>query len=525
MMRKKIVSFMLCIACLFGVVGCNPKGPDAIPNAIYISLYSGGYGTEWMTSWLKEYNEKNTDYTFVKLQDNREENNTIMAKIMRVPDADIYIQPSSDIWELKNGGYLMDLSSIYDSAAENEEKLIKDKVHNYDLLKSVYGVGDSIYALPYTTSPVGFIYDHDLFVEQGFLIKDGDSLSLGKDGIAGTYDDGLPVTTTEFKELLNKIKEKQYYPFIFSNSGQFHPRGKALAENIWAGYEGVENYKLSYTFEGTYTAKNGDQTVLTGDNGYLFYQDQAFKEGRLKGLDFLLENYLDTSNIHPDYLRVDADESMGRFILSHNKADRIAMIIDGYWWENESKMHFLADEKKNNNPELGFKKRDFRYLPMPMYEGSYSIVNKENYLISAGEGSVIALKTNDENKEKAIKKFLTEYCSDVRLQNFTLKSGAVLPFDYEIDREQAKTLSPYSQNMIEVLQSSTLLTPELYEIASEYGKYNQDPVKRWTLTVGKQSSAAVTSIGKSIKDGVYTYQNYLEALSQTYNVTNWPTKG
>ena len=46
----------------------------------------------------------------------------------------------------------------------------------------------------------GFVYDHEIFYNKGYLFTqaDGETLTVGKDGKAGTYDDGQPTTIAEW---------------------------------------------------------------------------------------------------------------------------------------------------------------------------------------------------------------------------------------------------------------------------------------------------------------------------------------
>ena len=77
-------------------------------------------------------------------------------------------------------------------------------------------------------------------------------LTKGRDGVEGTYDDGLPETYEEFQSLVDRIKYMQLTPFVYSDvieTGLTEP----LAETIWAQYDGMTNYKISYSYEGTYT--------------------------------------------------------------------------------------------------------------------------------------------------------------------------------------------------------------------------------------------------------------------------------
>lgn len=100
------------------------------------------------------------------------------------------------------------------------------------------------------------VYDIDLWKNKGFYIsKDGDftknlkNLSVGRDGVPGTSDDGLPATYEEFAKLMKKLRDDTRKPILYCANGTDYVAN--FLYNYWTDYEGLDEMMLNYTFEGT----------------------------------------------------------------------------------------------------------------------------------------------------------------------------------------------------------------------------------------------------------------------------------
>ena len=111
------------------------------------------------------------------------------------------------------------------------------------------------YSLPLTNNIWAINYDVDLFDTKS-LYKDkngnwcnlsGD-LSVGQDGVEGTYDDGLPVTYTDWLLLLKQIQRADAVPFIWSNQSGYTYH---FTSSVFASYEGKENWDAMTNMDGS----------------------------------------------------------------------------------------------------------------------------------------------------------------------------------------------------------------------------------------------------------------------------------
>lgn len=523
-MNKKFTRISaLALTGLLGVsalAGCNQPNekPWGDKIRIDVSLYSGGYGTDWFIDLANEYNASQDKYYINKLPDNKNDIYQISQKIVAgIKEADLFITNSSDIGSLLKSGKLIDLTEVYNTKHEGEDTDVKGKVQDYELVQRTMGKDGVMYALPYQTGLSGIVYDHDLFEDMGLLFKDNtteNGLTKGRDGVEGTYDDGLPVTYEDFKDLVDAIKVKQMIPFIISDkieTGLTEP----VAEAIWAQYDGLTNYQISYNYNGTYKSPStGAETVITPDTGYKLFSE-GLMEGRTKAATFFKEMLIASDNNYNDVTNTSGwshTDAQGKFLMSHNTDKRVAMIFEGAWWENEAKPSFAADAR-NNGDEWAYGNRDFRMMPIPSFPGESAESAGKNYFDVGGAGTVFALKQNDAEKEAGIIDFLKAYTKDKNLRNFTKRSGALLPYDYEFTPEDVASFTPFTKNMIDILSSPStqLLNTQGYMIAGGMRK----PL-RWDIRINEQSASSLMATMR--KGSVSDYANALKAM---YNSTNW----
>ena len=518
-MRKKVAStcaLLLSIATVASFVGCkreNTDKPWGDKIRIDVSLYSGGYGTDWFVELANKYNASQDKYYINKLPDNKNDLYSISQKIVAgIEEADIFIANISDIGALVNSNKLIDLTEIYNTKHEGEDTSVKDKIYDYDFYYNNFTKDEKWYALPYTDGISGLVYDHDLFTEKKLLLEDestANGLTKGRDGVEGTYDDGLPETYEEFQSLVDRIKYMQLTPFVYSDvieTGLTEP----LAETIWAQYDGMTNYKISYSYEGTYKKPStGEETEITPDTAYKLYSE-GLMEGRLKSAQFLKEMLLNPENTY-NRSGMSHTDAQGVYLTSHT-TKRIAMIVEGAWWENEAKPSFAVDARATGE-QWGYGNRDFRMMPMPSFPGESEESKGKNYFASYGEGSVFGLKQEDKEKEAGIIDFLKEYTKDENLRNFTKCSGAKLPFNYEFSEEDVKSFTPFTRNMLEIMSSPST---QIARVKGFSFVYNYRKPLRWEVRV---NGTTVSSLMNTMRK--CTVSEYGEALKAMYNSENW----
>lgn len=503
---------------------------------ILISCYGGGFGTDWLVSMLNKYNETlDGDYQFVKIQDSLESILTTSQKIISgVGGADIFIRDESDLMTLKTTGKLLDLSSVWTAKpdAAKPERTVKEKFYNAEILESAWTYNNAQYAIPYTMGTSGIVYDHDLFKQKGWLKKDQTTesgLSKGKDGIEGNYDDGLPETVAEYGTLLGKIRDAGMWPYILydgiASAGTDH-----ILNAIWAQYEGVESYRTAYSYNGKmYKPSTGESVTITPETGYKVYTEG---EGKEKAIDFLNEYVF-----YAGYNKTDAyckpekgashTESESKFIYSYDEKARIAMTVNGCWWENEARVTFDTHANRTRNPKVGYGKRDFRFLPLPYIDGQQMPKDESVFSVNTF-GSIFAVKSTDDAKNQAILDFLTYFASDEGLMEFTKVSGIMPAYNFDIDAETLKTLTPFARNYYEIVHSDKvhIICPELYRYLSPLNYTSTNAPKPWNMTVEKVDYANVYSVYRAkntdTQEEVLSWSEKIKtALRAEHNATSW----
>ena len=140
--------------------------------------------------------------------------------------------------------------------------------------------------------------------------------------------------------------------------------------SLWANYEGVNDWYINVTGEGN-DSEFGEIT-LANQNGYL----TSGQKGRLSALTFaeyvINEQWWDTdaSSATTNY------DSQDRFLQSKyysersNSVKRIAMFIEGGWWENEAKTTIETMANQNGGEYVN---RRFGVMTYPrMDDGHYT---------------------------------------------------------------------------------------------------------------------------------------------------------
>lgn len=519
----KVISLALAgIGCVSSLAACG-KQKGGVPEGrteIKISLLSGGYGNDWLFNLIDRANQAQDTYWFTKIGDNKYTGEEIAMRIQGgIVEADIYFV-NSFVDSLIGNGYCEDLTSVYESkSVSTDEKTIKDRAINYELYQERAGKDGKIYALPYISSMSGIIYDHDLFTTMGWLATDSgtaNGLTKGADGVEGTYDDGLPVTYSEFLALIDTIKGAQMIPFVRADDLGWS-QYRATLEPLWASYEGVESYEAGFTYNGTYTSpKTGVKTEITKETGYKLYTENLM-EGREQAMKFFNEVYLkdDLANFYSETGLKNTD-AQAYFITSHATQNQIAMLLDGEWWENEARRIF-AEDAKVNGEEYAYGKRDFRFMPLPAMDGQAEESNGKHYFKSEADGTVFVYKQTDEGKRNAIFDFLRMYASEENCLNYTKCNGAIMPYEYTINDEVKGTLSKFSQHLLEVRNdpSSVMISYKELEENSPF----VNPPERWEdIKVGTKTYATPLALFRETNT---TVADYIQLVCTQYTADTW----
>lgn len=527
---KKILIWLLalCMALgTFSLAGCkrdgNNNGVILDPNkeVINVSLFSAGFGTEWMTNMLNDYNKTLTgNYQFNRIAENTDSIDTITDQIIAgVKKADIYFNDTSNFKMLMSMGVLLDLSEVWDYTPSGEEKTVREKIIDRETFEEAFSYEEKIYGVPFSQGMSGIIYDHDLFEDANLLAKDPSTkngLTKGTDGIEGTFDDGLPETMEEFVKLCDTIKfDRHYWPFLYTDTVGGGITAPVL-ETVAGLYEGLESYKTTIVYDGNYTSPStGTVTKVIPSEGYKTY---ALGEGRIKAVDFLCDVLLNTDYYDSSLQGINHTASEEHFLYSHSIGrTRVAMTLNGCWWENEAKTAFATDARRNGE-KWGYGKRDFRFMPVPAIEGQSETMNGKYVFATNADGSVFAMKSEDEEKNKAMLDFIKFFVSDKGLRYFGVQTGSMPAYRFDLSEEDYNSLTPFSQNQYDILncENTVILRPELIAQLSPINYLTANSPERWGAIINGYEYA-------NAYDGVVrtSESEYVAALKTRYDAKSW----
>ena len=535
----------------FGACGGKPieTGEDATKANLSVRTYEGGVGREWLdeaAARFEKMHENSTHFqegrTGVKIHVDGDKTNyggTVLAE--KSLKEDVYFTESVDYYKFVNRDKVANITDIVSgensSLAEyGESGTIEDKLDSS--FKSFLTSKDgNYYMLPFYDGFYGFIYDVDLFEEEGFY-KDaqGDytrfiedealsvaenetkrtewraTLSKGPDGEKGTYDDGLPATYAEFLELVDAINAK-CVPFVYS--GKFNDYVSKACRGFIADYEGYDGFKLNYTFDGTAELVkniNADGTLeteevqITTENGYEL-QRQAGKYYALKMQEDLFGS---TKYLGGSWNQFDYTEAQENFVKSKYTSTRYAILLEGAWWENEAAGAFKLTETN-----FGEKKEDrrFAFLPMPK-------VNAE----AAGEQTLFSANSSFGfiNKEcpnmELAKEFMKFLHTDAEMSKFSAKTSISRSLNYEVSAEDKLTATYFGKSLIEMRENSKVVYP--YS-SLEFVINNADAFTESAWFMNSMANGSThNNPFLAFKNGTATAEDYFNGL-YTYQKTMW----
>ena len=389
---KKILAKAMCLVLamgsLSGLVACGQNDDEAGNRTqLVIGNVDLGLGDEWLKAVKKDFEDKFANYqgengkvgVYVKIE-NKEEEYTTQQLVSNMPfnKVDLYMLAHADYMTLysakhKGKSILEDISDVvkgmyYDEQGnmlpEGTQGASSIESRMVDAYRTYYNLGTEMdstyYGLPFYSTPVGITYDADLFNEESLYLRNGKiganqadvdsgNCDAGADGVKGTYDDGLPATWNEFVYLMNAMKTMGIAPFIWSDADGY--QREHVQRQIYANYEGYNDYMLLQTFNGT-DSQFGE---INEQNGYLL----AGQEGRLAvakaAYDIIHNGYYAEEAAEPSTNHINAQMY---YVWSVEQSTRIAMIFEGSWWENEAREEF--DSMAKIDAKYAHGKRNFK---------------------------------------------------------------------------------------------------------------------------------------------------------------------
>ena len=467
-MNKKI-AFISTIFISSLLTGCNLLGSsgggniDDTKTQIGISNWGGGYGTEWLKSVTEQYAELVKDKSFedgkkgVQFVLNQEkEHHDTADKINGLTSIDIVFDEGVqyNMWQGQN--VFKDITEVLTEANpyDNNKKII-DKMSSEQ--KAALNKNDKYYAIPGYAGSWGIVYNKELmdangglyFKEGGGFTTSSGNRTVGPDGVANTYDDGLPSTFEELLTLCQAAKGKNLVPMICSGSSAdtYLP---ATLNNLAASYDGKDVVlgRLTCTANNVTVVDLEDKTKtevinVTQENGYELHRT----EGLYKAFNFfeqlLAKGYMIDSNNNKSTIFDDGVTNLAAqkyFLNECPNGKKALMLIEGDWWFNEAEEY--VEEKYGSD----LSSANYGFLAFPSKDG-------ESYRYNSLADYCYVRKGSDNAKWEAVKDFLFYCFSDQALNNFTKITNTKWNLNYTMDAEVKASLNPFGQSLVDFYES------------------------------------------------------------------------
>lgn len=533
---KKIKILSIVLALLVGasaLTGCvNNGGPnnytggniagknESNATVIKVHNYDCGYGRGYIEQTTKAfaelvkdvpYEEGKTGVFFEFLHTQTNSTGTWLLDSLKNNEYDVFFTNTLDPSLVKTtySAYVRDVKDLVtmkstDEGANRfaEEKSIMERMYS-DWANFYQEPNGSLYVLPLFSSvalptyDVALCEDKGLYIAEGstdteiFMTNDKQEGCLGVDGVKGTEDDGLPETYAQFYLWCDYMSTNGVTPMIWS--GQFPGMNNNAWQQLWVDFEGYEQAKASYTFDGKTVLKNLinvsdsgvvtelDDVAITPENGYMAMK----QKGRYLNAQFLRKindnrgKWVDDRSYSPAVSHTMAQDY---YISSTYTRKPIMMLGEWCYWEAEATGTF--------NDYAGRKggKTDRTFATLPIPKADRSLIGT-GATLKVGTGGTMFLKNGiDENRLQAVEDFYMYFNSSAAMGVQNKEGAQPRPFEYEITKEVSDTMSHFAKDVYRILHSEGIdlvyandrndFTTANYDyIAGEWGissKYNKN---------------------------------------------------
>lgn len=500
--------------------GCFAEDPSKGKSVLKIHYYSGGLGETWFDTVKTNFENMFANVSFeegktgVYVEPTKDKNFTDIEQSIAIgaDKNDIFYSDIIDLNRITDAGIAYDVTDIYTEdvydaqgnvkvaadgkSYEKQETSIQDKAK--DDVKDVFNVNSKYYGIPYADCLSGIVVDYDLFEDEGW------------NTYSGMY--GLPGTFDEFKDLLNSIiTGGNYSAYTWSVDHYTQMILDAIIQKV----DGDEGIALWNTYLGEYDFNNdgtisADETI-TPATAYKILDTRGYKAA----YDFVSTMYRKENGIsYYDSNIIQGVTYSGAqqdFLMSKTSSTRprIAMILEGDWWENEARGTFTSMGQINTDDSYG--QRDFRFMPIPQMTDNdkgtkYTIASHSK----TSEICFVNKKTveNDPVKQTLCKLFLQYAYSNEALKIFTLNSGSALPYNYELTPSELASMTPFGRSVWDMHTSDEV------QIVRSGGMARSDTVRLAPVVLEWKSKVGNVAYNKS-----HLYSNWLQMAQSGKSVS------
>ncbi len=469
------------------------------PFTLNVYSFSGGYGTDWMESLITRYKkERAGDEIWVNgiKYDGIHINKTYAKHIL---ESMIGTGEQYDVWfqeqvyynqYVARGDLFHDMTDVLTSENPYEPgKTLESKMSEEQ--KAYYERNGKYYGVPHYAGYVGIVYNKQMFDSNWcYLKKDYDKDKLetepawcfvsnldeprtpGPDGIEFTDDDGLPTTYAEFYALCEYIAGSNK-PITWSGKHR-HGYLNWFLMALSANNEGLQQISLNYTYDGTATNlvavtedAEGNVTetpledlAITPANG----SELAKQRGKYYAFDFLEtivdNNWYTETSFSQTNEQTDAQRD---FVMGvDNTSERASMLIEGCWWEMESKESFdsLKQGGGVTNP-----KDNFRWMPLPCIDEEAAAARAasiqaggKGYTLTDTHNSLCFIGKQVSDDVYAIAKDFIQFAyTDESLADFSIITDTTKAVQYKMTNSQKAKMSAYGRSLMDMQEKADIV--------------------------------------------------------------------
>lgn len=553
---KKTVVVILSVIIGASAFGCR-RGINKINEnmeQLTVGIYDAGIGSDWLQSVIDRFMAKYADYTFpsgktgveVHIDPSRKYmSETLINGGLYNLNGDVVFAEGTPAAYISNAGITADITDVataknYNFITGKSEDLsdavsIESKLTD-EQKEVLTSVDNKYFCLPTTEIYYSIIYDVELFEEENLFFDDSGNFVDRKDAKRSpgpdndyntTYDNGLPSTYDQFFKLCDKIAGLAMLPLVWGGTTQNYISSFLLG--MAADYQGAEETKLNYSYDGVMkdyiTGFDGSGNPIYGTkdiqinakNGYELYK----QTGRYHALDFMdriisNSSYYDKDEtLSQSFSNTDAQSRFVQGKYSKRKK-RVAMLIDGTWWQSESKKIFeesVAEHGESASP----KNRRFGVMPAPKVSAD-RLGDPTTILHLTGQTSFISNDTTGITMSIA-KEFLRFCYTDESLREFTEVTSMIRPYQFDMG-ENYNELTGWGKTMYDLHNSAKTVSQDS---ASQISKlYSSDlwfSERLWLSTInGEGQIFPTTAMKPPSKIGA---KEYFNGLSTYWTKAKW----
>lgn len=563
MKKKNFFALLISIVMMFSVLvstGCVSYEEDQAGERLTLQVYNynGGVGSQWLKAAAVRFEVANKDRTFANgkkgvLVKITNEDAYPMDKIDTLEEAVFFIEGCTFNNYIGQGTF-MNINDVVTGANQyDNNKKIEDKLSE-NTKEALTGLNGNYYVLPHYQSYDGVQYNKSLFDQMGFyfakneadyksknpndkgygFVKDNTvAKTVGPNGIAGDYDDGLPSSVDELIRLCEYIKARSCKPFIYYNSGYANQTyAQKLTNSLWVSLEGYDGAMAQYKFD-----SNGTQTtivtdfsgatpttediVITKENAYKVYSQQS----RYDALRFCEYLFSDINNFHADSMVTGEGKHLEVQKSFMNPEAKVAMLLEGTYWRNEAeKVGTFSDYPEYRNTET-------RFMPLPV-QGTGSVTEGNGKEPTAFDTlasfSFINAKMKATNGDKyedvvQVAKDFMKFCySDAELSAFTVSTGVTRDLEYQLGDAYSQ-LNSYAKSVWDVKQNGKIVNPISGDVTyikngDYFAKNAEGAIWKTNIYSNTQNPCDAFSWNRETK---YTAKDYFTGICATKTLSWW----